>query len=51
MGNMTEPKLERENGFKGVKHFPKFAKDIGNGETKLTKLEFLMYLDDRNLPS
>ena len=45
IGNLSEPILEREDGFKGVRHFPKFVGDNGNRVTKLTKLEFLMALD------
>ena len=45
IGNLSEPFLEREEGFKGVRYFPKFVRDNGNRITKLTKLEFLMALD------
>ena len=50
MGNLIDPMLEREEGFKGFKYFPKFARDTGNRVTKLTKLEFLMALDHGTPP-
>ena len=49
-GNLSEPRLEREDGFKGVRYFPKIVGDIGNRKTNLTKLEYLLALDNRALP-
>ena len=43
--------LEREDGFKGVRHFPKIVGDIGNRKTNLTKLEYLLALDNRAPPN
>ena len=49
-GILSEPMLEREDGFKGVRHFPKIVGDIGNRKTNLTKLEYLLALDNRTPP-
>ena len=49
-GILSEPMLEREDGFKGVRHFPKIVGDIGNRKTNLTKLEYLLALDNRAPP-
>ena len=50
-GNLSEPRLEREDGFKGVRYFPKIVGDIGNRKTNLTKLEYLLALDNRAPPN
>ena len=46
MGNLTEPKLEREKGFIGVKQFPRFARERSDRDTKFSKLVYLMLLDE-----
>ena len=45
-GNLSEPMLKREDGFKGIRYFPKIVGDIGNRKTNLTKLEYLLALDN-----
>ena len=51
MGNVTEPKLEREGGYIGLRQFPKFAKGRGDREIKFSKLLFLIKLDKGQHPS
>ena len=50
IGTLIEPVLEREKGFRGCRQFPKTTECIGNRETKLSKLEYLLALDNRVLP-
>ena len=50
-GTLSEPLLEREDGFKGVRQFPKIVGDTGSRKTKLTKLEYLLTLDNRAPPN
>ena len=51
MVNVTEPKLEREGGYIGLRQFPKFAKGRGDREIKFSKLLFLIKLDKGQHPS
>ena len=42
MGNIMEPKLECEEGYIGLRQFPRMTKDRGDRDVKFSKLLFLI---------